>query len=75
LELVGESFLGEQLGQARAEEDRVESEEGSDGGVDLVVLGEKGGSMVSEGWKDRGVEEIAQTSSTWEKREEGEVQI
>ena len=39
VKLVGEGFLEEKLFESRAEEGGVESEEGSDGVVDLVVLG------------------------------------
>ena len=48
LELVGEGFGGEELGEAGGEGGGVESEERGDGGVDLVVLrGHEEGREVS----------------------------
>jgi hypothetical protein len=37
-ELIGEGFILEDIGETGGEEDRVEREEGGDGGVNLVVL-------------------------------------
>ena len=41
LDLRREGFLLEELCETTTEEDWIQSEEGSDGGVDLIVLGEK----------------------------------